>query len=237
MNQIYEGMFLLDNQVVRESWETAKTDVTGTLAKYGGEVITARRWDERRLSYPIEGRLRATYLLTYYRIPSESIQAMRRDFDLSERVLRYLMLAVDVVPEAEQELSEAENADDFSVPAPPADDAPDPEPEPEPTPEASAASDAPAAQAQGAAEAETKAAAPAEADAGTEASAEADAGTEAPAEADAGTEAPAEADAGTEAPAEADAGTEASAEAPAEADAESSPPAADADGSTTKEEA
>jgi hypothetical protein len=44
---------------------------------------------------------------------------MRRDFDLDERVLRYLMLRVEGVPEAERELSQAETAEGFSVPPPP----------------------------------------------------------------------------------------------------------------------
>lgn len=129
MTQIYEGMFLLSNDVVREDWKTAKSVVTGALEKHGGEVVTARRWDERRLAYPIRGRRRATYLLTYYRMPGEAFPAMRRDFDLNERVLRYLMLSVDGVPEGELELAEAENAADFQVPPPPPDDAPEPEPE------------------------------------------------------------------------------------------------------------
>ena len=125
MTQIYEGMFLLDNDVVREGWDGAKGLVTGTLRKHGATVLTARRWKERRLAYPIQGRRRATYFLAYYQIPGGSIQAMRREFDLSERVLRYLMLAVDGVPEGESELSAAESAADFIVPPPPADDAPE----------------------------------------------------------------------------------------------------------------
>ena len=127
MISTYEGMFLLDNQVVREDWNQAKGLVTGTLEKHGGKVLTARRWDERRLAYPIRGRRRATYLLTYYQLPRETFPAMRRDFDLSEGVLRYLMLSVKAVPEGEDELAAAEQAADFSVPEPPPDDAPDPE--------------------------------------------------------------------------------------------------------------
>lgn len=126
MTQTYEGMFLLDNQLVREGWDAAKGAVTATLQKHGANVLTARRWDERRLAYPIEGRRRATYLLTYYEMDGP-LSAMRRDFDLSERILRYLMLAVDELPEGERELSEAEGAADFVVPTPPEDDAPDPE--------------------------------------------------------------------------------------------------------------
>ena len=98
MPQIYEGMFVLDNNVVREGWNDAKALVTGALEKHGGTVHCARRWDERRLAYPIAGKNRGTFLLAYYEMPSESIAAMRREFDLSEKVLRYLELTVDAVP-------------------------------------------------------------------------------------------------------------------------------------------
>lgn len=127
MGKIYEGMFLLDNQRVREDWKQAKAVVTGTLEKHGCKVHTSRRWDERKLAYPIRSKQRATYLLTYYEAEPGLLPAMRRDFDLNENVLRYLNLSADGVPEQEIELSSAENADGFTIPEPPADDAPDPE--------------------------------------------------------------------------------------------------------------
>jgi len=99
--------------------------VTDTLAKYGGRVRTARRWDERRLAFSIRGRRRGTYLLAYYELEAAGIPAMRRDLDLSERVLRYLIMRADGVPDAEVALSAAENAADFVVPEPPPDDAPE----------------------------------------------------------------------------------------------------------------
>ena len=122
LNKSYEGMFLLDNQAVREDWKVAKGLVTETLEKHGARIQTARRWDERRLAYPVERRLRGTYLLTWFEAEPGALTGVRRDLDLSERVLRYLILNSEGIPEGEQELSDAENASDFSVPAPPPDD-------------------------------------------------------------------------------------------------------------------
>lgn len=127
MTQIYEGMFLLDNEVVRADWKRAKEVVTGTLEKHGGKIHAARRWDERRLAYPIQRRRRATYLLAYYEVPPEHITNLRRDFDLSESVLRYLITATEEVPAREVELSEFENSAEFVAPPPPEDDAAEPE--------------------------------------------------------------------------------------------------------------
>jgi ribosomal protein S6 len=129
LTKTYEGMFLLDNDVVREGWGQAKALVTSTIEKHGGKVLAARRWDERRLAYPIARKQRATYLLAYCEIDGAKLAPMRRDFDLSERVLRYLITSTDAVPESELELSGAELAPDFAVPPPPDDDAPEPEDE------------------------------------------------------------------------------------------------------------
>ena len=119
MTRLYEAMFLLDNQVVREDWKKAKAIVTDTLTKHGATVKCARRWDERKLAYPIRGKHRATYLIAYYEMGNEAIPAMRRDFELNESVLRYLILARELIPDGEIDLAAAEQAADFSVPAPP----------------------------------------------------------------------------------------------------------------------
>lgn len=124
MSQIYEGMFLVDNQVVREDWRKAKGLVGDLLRKHGGTVQCLRRWDERRLAYPIQGRRRATYFLAYYEMPPTGIDGFRRDMDLSESILRYLLISVPAVPEGEIELAAAEESPDFIVPEPPLDDSP-----------------------------------------------------------------------------------------------------------------
>jgi ribosomal protein S6 len=129
LTRLYEGMFLLDNQVVREDWNKAKGIVTDTLAKHGAKVLSARRWDERKLAYPIDKKNRATFLLAYYEMGNQHIPELRRDLELNERVLRYLILQVEALPATEAELAAAEQAEGFAVPAPPPDDAPEPQPE------------------------------------------------------------------------------------------------------------
>jgi ribosomal protein S6 len=121
--KLYEGMFLLDNQVVRADWNAVKAAVTGTLAKHGAKVLTARRWDERRLAYPIRGRKRGTYLLAYFEQDAHGTQSVRRDLEIDERVLRYLIqAAAGGLPEGELEKSQAELEAGFTLPPTPGDD-------------------------------------------------------------------------------------------------------------------
>lgn len=127
MTALYESMFLLDNAVVREGWDKAKAVVTDSLEKHGATVKTIRRWDERKLAYTMRGKNRGTYVMCYFSMGNEHIAAMRREFDLNERMLRYLILRATEVPATEIELSQAEKAADFVVPPPPPDDMVEPE--------------------------------------------------------------------------------------------------------------
>ena len=124
MGQIYEGMVLVDNDVVRADWRAAKALVTDTLTKYGATIHSARRWEERALAYPIAGRQRATYYLTYFELPGDNSEGMRRDLDLNERILRYLFTAVDELPEGEAALAAEEDGAEYVVPEPPRDPEP-----------------------------------------------------------------------------------------------------------------
>jgi len=115
----YECMCLLDNREVRKGWQPLKDSVSGLFTKHGAQILSARRWDERRLAYPIDGQQRATYLLAYLKADTQSITGIRRDLQFSDLVLRSLVLSCEEVPQSAYE-PEAE----FDVNAIPVDDSP-----------------------------------------------------------------------------------------------------------------
>ena len=105
----YEGMFLIDNDVVRSGWGRAKSEVTGLIEKHGGTIKTARRWDERRLAYPIKKKNRATFLLTYFELPHDAHASLNRDLEINETCMRHLVLRHEgEVPEEEVKQTAAE---------------------------------------------------------------------------------------------------------------------------------
>ena len=134
----YECMCLLDNREVRKGWQPLKDAVTGMFTKHGAKILSGRRWDERRLAYPINGQHRGTYLLVYFSADTQSLTAIRRDLQFNESLLRYLLLDCEEVPQTAYE-PEA----DFDVNAIPADDAPPPPPPQAAPVEPEAATDAP----------------------------------------------------------------------------------------------
>ena len=139
MTHLYEGMFVLDNAVVRQGWKAAKAIVTDILTKHEANTITARRWDERRLAYPIKRRGRATFMICYFELPKDAGAALNRSLELNESVLRYLITRVEAVPATEADLAAREESDDFVVPAPPVEEAPVVVAEAEPKAESKAA--------------------------------------------------------------------------------------------------
>lgn len=91
----YEAMFLLDNAAATADWEGTAAVVDQILAKYGATAVQKEKWDERKLAYEIRGHKRATYYLVYFRAPAGSIPSIRGDLDLAEKVIRYLVIALD----------------------------------------------------------------------------------------------------------------------------------------------
>jgi small subunit ribosomal protein S6 len=130
-------MCLLDNREVRKGWQPLKDAITGLFTKHGAKILSSRRWEERRLAYPINGQHRGTYLLVYFAVDTQAVAAMRRDLQFNEALLRWLLVDCAEVPQGAYE-PEA----DFDVNAIPADDAPV-EP-PAPAAAAEPAADAPA---------------------------------------------------------------------------------------------
>ena len=108
----YETMVVLDNREVKRGWQTLKDNVTEHFTKHGAEVLSAKRWAEQRLAYPMKGQQRATYLLVYYKSETDQIDAIRRDLEYDEAVLRNLTKATESIPEdayqPEEEFDETE---------------------------------------------------------------------------------------------------------------------------------
>lgn len=105
----YEAMFLVG--------QAAAADLAGViehikeiLARGQAEIIAMRKWDERRLAYEIKKQKRGLYILTYFRAPSSSLAHIERDCNLSERILRVLILRADHLTEEEMLASDARDA-------------------------------------------------------------------------------------------------------------------------------
>ena len=95
MNQ-YEAMFLFD-PTFGSSFEKCESEIHRLMERAQAKIIFCRKWDERRLAYRIKERKRGVYVLVYFNAPSEKITSLERDVQISEDILRVLVVRADGV--------------------------------------------------------------------------------------------------------------------------------------------
>ncbi|MCH8119534.1 MAG: 30S ribosomal protein S6 [Planctomycetes bacterium] len=94
-NKLYEGMFLIDSSQAAADWDGTIATIRTILEKVEAEIDSIRKWDERRLAYDIKGKSRGTYILSYFRVDGERIQDIERSVQLSEKIMRVLILSAE----------------------------------------------------------------------------------------------------------------------------------------------
>jgi len=92
---VYEGMFILDANRFGRDADAVSGQISEMIEKSGGEMLVSRLWEERRLAYPIAGQRKGVYWLTYFRLDSNRVAAIRRQCLLSDDILRVLFLKVE----------------------------------------------------------------------------------------------------------------------------------------------
>jgi len=109
--KLYEAMFLMDPQTCSDAG-SMETEIRRILERAEAEVLICRAWEDRRLAYEIKGRRRGSYWLTYFKASPEKVLGIQRDVQLSEKILRALVLRCEQVPESElaRQKAQAEKA-------------------------------------------------------------------------------------------------------------------------------
>lgn len=97
--RLYEGMFLLDANEASKGWSDLESHITGLLGKNHARLEYSERWPDQRLATEVDGVKKGTYFLTYFRAPTDRIASLRRDVELSDRILRFLVVQEDFLDE------------------------------------------------------------------------------------------------------------------------------------------
>jgi len=93
--KLYEGMFLVDSAKAASDWDGINSAINKILDRVNAEVVTMRKWDDRKLAYDIRGVSRGTYILCYFRADGGQIQEIEKAVQLSEKIIRALILKTD----------------------------------------------------------------------------------------------------------------------------------------------
>jgi small subunit ribosomal protein S6 len=110
----YEVMFLI-GQSQAADFGSVIDHINEILARAGAEVLAMRKWDERRLAYEIKKQKRGLYILAYLKIPARNLTQFERDCNLSEKILRVMVLRADHL--SEDEMRAADARDDLQAEA------------------------------------------------------------------------------------------------------------------------
>ena len=100
---MYEGMFLVDSARAGADWDGTIAAIKKTLERAKVEIVSIRKWDDRRLAYEIQHVGRGTYILTYFRADGQRIQDIEKAVQLSEKILRVLILNAEHMTQEDME--------------------------------------------------------------------------------------------------------------------------------------
>jgi small subunit ribosomal protein S6 len=102
--RLYEAMFLVDSADATADWEGVDSAIKNILERAGVEIVSMKKWDDRQLAYGINGKEKGTYILCYFKAEGKKIRGIERDVQLSERIMRVLILCAEhIAAEKKQE--------------------------------------------------------------------------------------------------------------------------------------
>lgn len=102
----YEVMFLV-SQSAAADFNGLIEHINGLLARAHADVIAMKKWDERRLAFEVDKQKRGVYILAYIRCDTQNIAQLERDCNISERVLRCMILEAEHFTEEEMKSADA----------------------------------------------------------------------------------------------------------------------------------
>jgi small subunit ribosomal protein S6 len=105
--RIYELLYIVQPELDEEALGNMVSAIQQAITANGGEILDLEELGRRRLAYPIKHRLEGFYVLLHARMNQQAIVALERALRLSEDVLRYLLIQVEISGDTE----EAQEAD------------------------------------------------------------------------------------------------------------------------------
>jgi small subunit ribosomal protein S6 len=101
--KMYEGMFLVDSAKAASDWDGVNSAIKRVLDRAKAEIVSMKKWDDRKLAYNIRGVERGTYILCYFKADGEKIQGIEKAVQLSEKIIRVLILSTEQMTKEDME--------------------------------------------------------------------------------------------------------------------------------------
>jgi len=75
--------------------DTPLKKVRDIVAKAGGEIVREDNWGKKKLAYKIKGEDFAVYVYMDVKLPADAPLKISNTFNITDEVLRYLLVTVD----------------------------------------------------------------------------------------------------------------------------------------------
>ena len=102
MNQ-YEVMYVIDTALEEGARSELINRFSNIVTNNGGKVDRVDEWGKRRLAYPINYKNEGYYVLMYMTAPADLPRELERNLQISESVLRYLVIRFEGAIPAKRE--------------------------------------------------------------------------------------------------------------------------------------
>jgi len=117
MNQ-YEIMYVIDAALEDSARNELINRFSELVQKNGGEVERVDEWGKRRLAYAINYKTEGYYVLMYVKAPADLPREIERNLQISEQVLRYLVIRYEgQLPAKREPLKPAPLPREFAQPS------------------------------------------------------------------------------------------------------------------------
>ena len=110
--QEYELTVLVHPDRQEADLEKALTAVRELVTTNGGKIVKEDNWGKKKLAYRIAKQDFATYVLLEVELPAEAPLKISNTLNISEDVIRYLLVKVDARERAKLEAAKKNQNDD-----------------------------------------------------------------------------------------------------------------------------
>ena len=91
----YEALLMVEPTIAAKEWPRVGEEVDRIVKRHGASVISVVKFGERKLAFPVRKSNRGSYVVAYFSSPEKALGKIKADFQLSEVVMRSLILAHD----------------------------------------------------------------------------------------------------------------------------------------------
>ena len=89
---LYEGLFLVDSNGYANDADGTTATIMSILERAGATVVAHRPWQDGKLAYEIRSRRKGLHYIVCFRMPPSGMNVLTRQCQLSETVLRQLVI-------------------------------------------------------------------------------------------------------------------------------------------------